>query len=98
MWSESITSANNLVKNERREYPRKVIGEEAELFIPTLDMKLPCVVVNISASGAKITCNAIPPSGEEVVLIIKGGLSLRAVTTRYGEGELGLRFTVPEDN
>ena len=80
---------------ERRESPRQIINEEAGLFIPVENMKLPCVVVNMSATGAKITCDAIPPSGTEVVLFLKGGLSIEAVTTRYGEGELGLRFTSP---
>lgn len=80
---------------ERRKSPRQIINEEAGLFIPVENMKLPCVVVNMSATGAKITCDAIPPSGTEVVLFLKGGLSIEAVTTRYGEGELGLRFTSP---
>lgn len=80
---------------ERRESPRRIINEEARLFIPIENMDLPCAVVNISATGAKITCDAIPPSGTEVVLFLRGGLSIKAVTTRYGEGELGLRFTSP---
>lgn len=93
MWSVFNTVADAAYENERREFPRQTIDEEGELFIPVEDMKLPCVVVNISATGAKVTCDAIPPSGTEVVLFFRGGLSIEAVTTRYGDGELGLRFT-----
>ena len=83
--------------NERREFSRQVISEEAEFLITEDDMRLPCVVVNISASGAKITCDAIPPSGSKIILFFKGGMSLEAVTTRYEQGALGLKFVKPRD-
>ncbi len=80
---------------ERRDSLRQIINEGAELFIPDEDMRLPCVVVNMSATGAKVTCDAIPPPGTSVVLFFKGGISIDGVTTRYGEGELGLKFIIP---
>ena len=95
MWPASILSAIQCFDEERRDSPRQVINEVAELLIPIEEMKLPCVVVNISASGAKITCDAIPPSGTKVVVIFKGGFSIQAVTTRYEQGELGLTFNAP---
>jgi hypothetical protein len=82
---------------ERREFPRRVIAEEAEFLITEDDMRLPCVVVNISASGAKIACDAIPPSGSKIILFFKSGESREAVTTRYEQGALGLKFTTPKD-
>ena len=82
---------------ERREFPRQVIAEEAEFLIIEDDVRLPCVVVNISASGAKITCDAIPPSGSKIILFFKSGESREAVTARYEQGALGLKFTVLKD-
>jgi len=81
---------------ERRAFPRQVINEEAEFLIVEDDMRLPCVIVNISASGAKIACDAIPPTGSKVILFFQGGLSLEAVTTRYEDKALGLKFTTPK--
>jgi len=83
--------------NERREFPRRVIAEDAEFLITEDDMRLPCVVVNISASGAKIACDAIPPSGSKIILFFKSGESREAVTTRYEQGALGLKFTTFKD-
>ncbi|HWY60291.1 MAG TPA: PilZ domain-containing protein [Rhizomicrobium sp.] len=97
MWPISNAAAVAIYANERRKFPRRISGEEAELFIPVEDMRIPCVVANISAGGAKITCDAIPPIGTTVILFLKGRAGREAVTTRYGEGELGLRFTTPGD-
>jgi hypothetical protein len=96
MWPISIAAATALYDKERRKSPRQIVGEEAELFIPIEDMKIPCVVVNMSAGGAKIACDTIPPTGTTVVLLFKG-MSIRAVTAWHCEEELGLRFTTPGD-
>lgn len=92
MWPLSTAAATALFERERRACPRQIVGEEAELFIPVEDMKLPCVVVNMSAGGAKIACDTIPPSDTPVVLLFKGK-SIKAVIAWYCEEELGLRFT-----
>jgi hypothetical protein len=97
MWSMSLSSTVALSGRERRAFRRQIIEEEAELFIPMEDMRLPCIVVNISPGGAKISCDAIPPPGSKVILFFKGGMSVEAVTTRYEQGALGLRFTNPGD-
>jgi hypothetical protein len=80
---------------ERREFPRRIVNEEAEFLIVEEDMRLPCVVVNISASGAKIACDAIPPSGSKVILFLKGETGIEAITARYEEKALGLKFVKP---
>jgi hypothetical protein len=80
---------------ERRGFPRLVINEEAEFLIVEGDMRLPCIIVNISASGAKIACDAIPPSGTDIILFFRNGLSVPAVTTRYEDKALGLKFKAP---
>ena len=80
---------------ERRAHPRRIIDEHGELTIVRENMTLPCSVVNISAGGAKVMCDAIPPSGSEIVLVLSNGQRFEGLTTRYGEGELGVRFTKP---
>ena len=80
---------------ERRAHPRRIIDEHGELTIVRENMTLPCCVVNISAGGAKVMCDAIPPSGSKIILVLSSGKRFEGVTTRYGEGELGLKFTTP---
>jgi len=80
---------------ERRAHPRQIIDEHGELIIPAESMILPCRVVNISAGGAKVMCDALPPSGSKITLVMSSGKRFEGVTTRYGKGELGLQFTAP---
>jgi PilZ domain len=87
----------NIFEKERREFPRQSVNEEAEFLIPAENMRLPCIIANISATGAKIVCDAIPPQNSKVVLFIRGGLSIEAVTGWYKDGQLGLRFTTPQE-
>jgi hypothetical protein len=91
----SMSSSPSHLEKERREFPRQVVNEDAEYLIPSENMRLPCIVANISAAGAKIVCDAIPPENTKVILFLKGGLSIEAVTTWYTEGALGLKFTTP---
>ncbi|HVZ27878.1 MAG TPA: PilZ domain-containing protein [Rhizomicrobium sp.] len=78
---------------DRRVHPRRVLDQDAQFVIPGENMAIPCRVVNISAGGAKITCDAIPQPGSKVLLILTSGECFEAVTARYGEGELALKFT-----
>jgi hypothetical protein len=95
MFLEGLSLNATYRGQERRAHPRRIIDEHGELTIVPENMILPCLVVNISAGGAKIMCDAIPPSGSEVILVLSSGQRFEGVTTRYGEGELGVRFTKP---
>jgi hypothetical protein len=95
MFLEGLSLNATYRGQERRAHPRRIIDEHGELTIISENMTLPCAVVNISAGGAKVMCDAIPPSGSEVVLILSNGKRYEGLTTRYGEGELGVRFTQP---
>ena len=77
---------------ERRAHPRQVIDEHGELIIPGENMILPCRVVNISVGGAKVMCDALPPSGSKITLVMSSGRRFEGITTRYSKGELGLKF------
>lgn len=81
---------------DRRSHKRRVINERGQLAIPSENLTLACRIVNISAGGAKVVCDAIPAAGTKVILIFANGNCSEAVTTRYTEGELGLQFVVPE--
>jgi len=80
------------VGTERRAHKRRIVDERGQLAIPSENMALPCWVVNISEGGAKVVCDAIPQAGTRVVLIFGDGNCHEAVTTRFTDGELGLRF------
>ena len=93
MWPISTEAAVALQRRERRESPREKIGEEAELFIPAEGMTIPCIVANLSAGGAKIECDVVPPSGSNVVLHFQGR-RIDAVLAWDGDEEFGLGFAV----
>jgi hypothetical protein len=95
MFLEGLSLSASYRGQERRAHPRKIIDEHGELTIADENMTLPCCVVNISAGGAKVLCDAIPPSGSKITLVMSSGKRFEGVTTRYGEGELGLKFTTP---
>ena len=95
MFLESLSLGVTYRGKERRAHPRRIIDEHGELTIPSESMTLPCRVVNISTGGAKIMCDAIPPSGSKITLVMSSGKRFEGVTTRYGEGELGLKFSTP---
>ena len=95
MFLEGLSLSVTYRGQERRAHPRRVIDEHGELTISAENMTLPCCVVNISAGGAKVMCDAIPPSGSKIILALSSGKRFEGVTTRYGEGELGLKFTAP---
>lgn len=93
MFLETLPLGVTYRGKERRAHPRRVIDEHGELIIPSENMILPCRVVNISTGGAKVMCDAIPPSGSKITLVLSSGGRFEGVTTRYGKGELGLQFT-----
>ena len=95
MFLETLPVGAIYLGKERRAHARKVIDEHGELIIPSENMILPCRVVNISAGGAKVMCDALPPSGSKITLVMSNGKRFDGVTTRYGQGELGLQFTAP---
>jgi len=96
MFLNSMPLNDVYVGTDRRAHKRRVIDERGQLAIPSENVTLPCSIVNISAGGAKVVCDAIPTSGTKVVLIFGNGNCFEAVTTRYVEGELGLQFIASE--
>ena len=67
------------------------------MFVPTENVIINCLIVNLSAGGARIQCEAPPPRNIRVVLYIDGFGRFEGVTTRYVRDELGLRFVCTEE-
>jgi hypothetical protein len=88
----SAASPASASYEDRRAHPRRPVDEDAQFVIPSENMAIPCRVVNLSAGGAKIMCDAIPDFGTKVLLILRSGEVFEGVTVRYGEGELALKF------
>jgi hypothetical protein len=63
-----------------------------KLFVPAEENTLDCTIINLSTGGAGIYCSEPPPLDCFVVLYIEGFGRYEGVTTRYVEGELGLKF------
>lgn len=81
---------------ERRGSERVSAQLEGKLFVPAEERELDCVVVNLSVSGAGILCEEPPPLDAFVVLYVDGFGRFDAVTARFAEGELGLKFVCKE--
>ena len=85
------------LSDDRAEYERVRTALAGKMFVPTEDMTLDCQIVNLSAGGARIQCEAPPPRHIRVVLYIEGFGRFEAITTRYVRDELGLRFVGTEE-
>ena len=96
MFPLSAEAAAALFRQDRRRAPRTYVGEAAELFIPVENMVLPCLLVNISSGGAQVVCDAIPPKGTDVELLLNTGRRIPATTAWISDGALGLQFKIAD--
>jgi hypothetical protein len=77
---------------DQRSSERVQVKLAGKLFVPAEETTLDCTIVNLSVGGAGIFCPEPPPLDCFVVLYIDGFGRFEGVTTRYVEGELGLKF------
>lgn len=63
-----------------------------KLFVPAEESTLDCTVINLSLGGAGVHCPEPPPLDAFVILYVEGFGRFEGVTTRYVQGELGLKF------
>lgn len=78
--------------SNRREYGRAITALAGKLFLPAESSTTDCSVTNLSASGAGLKCDDAPPLDSFVILYIDGFGRYEAVTTRYVDSVLGVRF------
>jgi hypothetical protein len=81
---------------DRRGSERVSAQLDGRLYVPAEERELECTIVNLSVSGAGIHCEEPPPLDAFVVLYVDGFGRFDGVTTRYCEGELGLKFVCKE--
>jgi PilZ domain len=83
-------------KENRRKYERAIVALDGHLFVPTEESEQTCQVVDLSAGGARVICEDVPPPTTYVILYVEGFGRFPAVTTRYSDGAIGMRFDMTE--
>jgi hypothetical protein len=77
---------------DQRSSERFAVRLAGKLFVPAEESTLDCTIINLSLGGAGVHCSEPPPLDAFVVLYIDGFGRFEGVTTRYVQGELGLKF------
>jgi len=81
----------------RRRYERSAVALDGRLFVPAEDSEQPCRIVDLSAGSARVICEDVPPTATYVILHVDGFGRFPAVTTRYHDGAIALRFDMSEN-
>ena len=84
------------VTENRRKQERSAVSLNGRLFVPAEDSEQPCQVVDLAAGGARVICEDVPPCATYVILYVDGFGRIPAVTTRYSDGAIGMRFDMNE--
>jgi len=84
------------VQENRREHERRGNVLDGQLFVPAEESEQTCQVIDLSASGARVVCEDVPPTSTYVILYVNGFGRFPAVTTRFLDGAIGLRFDMTE--
>jgi hypothetical protein len=82
--------------HDKREHKRVRMALKSKLFIPAEGATVDCEAVDLSAGGAGVRCEDAPPLSAFVVLYVDGFGRYEAVTTRFVNGVVGLKFLVGE--
>jgi len=83
-------------KENRREYERSAASLDGRLFVPAEESEQTCQIVDLSTGGARVICEDVPPTATYVTLYVDGFGRFPAVTTRYSDGAIGMRFDLTE--
>ncbi|HKQ11065.1 MAG TPA: PilZ domain-containing protein [Rhizomicrobium sp.] len=89
-------ASNAQLALDQRRSERFQVRLAGKLFVPAEEITLDCTIINLSVGGAGIYCPEPPPLDCFVVLYIDSFGRFEGATTRYVEGELGLRFVCKE--
>jgi hypothetical protein len=84
------------VTENRRGYERSAVSLDGRLFVPAEDGEQPCQIVDLSAGSARVICEDVPPTATYVILYVDGFGRFPAVTTRYHDGAIAMRFDMSE--
>lgn len=83
-------------RENRRKYERAIVSLDGHLFVPAEESEQSCQIVDLSAGGARVICEDVPPPATYVILYVDGFGRFPAVTTRYSDGAIGMRFDMTE--
>jgi hypothetical protein len=84
------------VAGNRRKYERSAVSLDGRLFVPAENSEQACQVVDLSAGSARVVCEDVPPTSTYVILYVDGFGRFPAVTTRYHDGAIAMRFDLSE--
>jgi PilZ domain len=84
------------VQDNRRQHERSAVSLDGHLFVPAEESEQDCLIVDLSAGGARVQCEDVPPPSTYVILYVNGFGRFPAVTTRFSDGAIGLRFDMTE--
>ncbi len=79
--------------DQRAERRRTVAGVRARL--EWRGRLLEVELVNLSGSGAMVTCSEVPHIGEQVALVLADRPSAPATVSWVRDGRVGIHFTTP---
>ena len=86
------SQAQSARSQDQRSSERVAVRLAGKLFVPAEESTLDCIIINLSAGGASVHCPEPPPLDAFVILYVDGFGRFDSVTTRYVQGELGLKF------
>jgi hypothetical protein len=86
---ENVQTVRSFDQRSSERVPVRLSGK---LFVPAEECTLDCTILNLSLGGAGVHCPEPPPLDAFVVLYVDGFGRFDGVTTRYVNGELGLKF------
>jgi len=81
---------------ERRKYERIKLFLPGQLFNPLNEQSAPCKVLNMSAGGAAVQCDAKFEAGVTLVLYIESFGRFEGKTILHPSGQLALEFAIGE--
>jgi hypothetical protein len=84
------------VTGNRRKYERSAVSLDGRLFVPAENSEQACQVVDLSAGSAQVICEDVPPPSTYVILYVDGFGRFPAVTMRYHDGAIAMRFDLSE--
>ena len=78
---------------DRRRYHRVYVDLDGRLFLPAERREASCKVIELSAGGARISCDCELPSGQTVILYVDAFGRFEGDVVRLAGGIIGVQFT-----
>src|SRR5258705_12937181 len=84
--------------HDNRKYERIKLFLPGQLFNPLNEQSVECKVLNLSAGGAAVQCDAKFPPGLTLVLYIEDFCRFEGTTIIHASGQLAREFALGEGN